>query len=154
VFRPVVRHLVEAGEPIAVYGGGWEGMLPPGSLRAPRVENADLPGVYRAAGVVLNDHWDDMRTLGFVSNRLFDAAATGARVLSDDVEGVDDLFGGLVRTWRGADDLVRLAREGAAAFPGDEERRAVAERVVRDHSFRARAEVLVDAAVRAYRARG
>ena len=33
--------------------------------------------------MVLNDHWEDMRAEGFLSNRLFDAVASGARVVTD-----------------------------------------------------------------------
>ncbi|WP_299034348.1 glycosyltransferase [uncultured Pseudokineococcus sp.] len=153
VHRPVVRHLVEAGEELAVYGGGWEGRVPAGFVRGLRVANAEVPAFYRSAGVVLNDHWDDMRRLGFVSNRLFDAAAAGARVVSDHVEGVEELFGGLVRTYREPAELVSLVRQGASAFPGEDERVRVARGVARDHSFLARAEVLLDAAVRAHRRR-
>ena len=145
VYRPVVKHLVEAGIDVAVYGGQWEQFLPPAAIRARRLPNEEVAAHYKAAGVVLNDHWDDMREQGFVSNRLFDAAACGARVISDYVEGVHDLFGGLVRAYRTRDELVELVREGPSGFPPDGERREIAQRVCRDHSFAARARTLVDA---------
>ena len=40
-----------------------------------------------------------------MSNRVFDALASGAVVLSDDVEGLDTLFDGAVPTYSSADDL-------------------------------------------------
>ena len=67
----------------------------------------DLPATYRAAGVVLNDHWDEMRREGLLSNRLFDLAGCGARVVSDDVRGLRDVFGD-------AFDLQHAAELGAA----------------------------------------
>ena len=38
---------------------------------------------YSSAKIVLNDHWPDMRAHGFLSNRLYDALACGAFVISD-----------------------------------------------------------------------
>ena len=39
----------------------------------------------------LNDHWDDMREKGFVSNRIFDGLACGAFILTDKVNSMGDL---------------------------------------------------------------
>ena len=93
-------------------------------MRARLLANDELPEHYRAAGVVLNDHWDDMRAEGFYSNRLFDAAASGARVVSDHIEGTERLFGGLVRTYRAPEDLVALVRGANDLFPDADERAA------------------------------
>ncbi len=46
-----------------------------------------------------------MRTNGFVANRLFDVLASGGVVLSDDVKGVEDLFGDSVPTYSDAREL-------------------------------------------------
>ncbi|MEJ5945816.1 glycosyltransferase [Pseudokineococcus basanitobsidens] len=146
VDRPVVSGLLAAGVDVAVVGGGWEGRLPEGVLRATHVPNSELAGVYRGAGVVLNDHWEDMRREGFASNRLFDAAATGALVVSDRVVGVDDVFGGLVQWYDDVPGLVDLVRRGPRAFPSGARRWDAAERVRREHSFAARARVLLEAA--------
>lgn len=148
VYRSVVRHLVEAGVPMAVYGGGWERFLPQGVLHGTHVANSELPARYRAAGVVLNDHWTEMREEGFMSNRLFDAAAVGARVVSDPVEGAEELFPGVVRTFRDPAHLVDLIREPHQWFGDDDARRDVADMVGRDHSFDARARTLLDTVLR------
>ena len=78
-YRPAVRDAVEAGVDLSVYGVGWEEFLPPERIRGEFLANDELPAAYAAAGVVLNDHWPDMAAEGFLSNRLFDAAACGAR---------------------------------------------------------------------------
>jgi spore maturation protein CgeB len=106
--------------------------------------NDELSAAYAAAGVVLNDHWDDMRAAGFVSNRLFDAVASGARVVTDDVASLDGLFGRSVQTYSGPEDLRRLVtlRDPDEVFGDAAARRAVAERVRREHSFLARVETL------------
>lgn len=89
--RPMVHRALEAGVPLAVYGAGWHG-LPEGVWRGEYVDNALLPQLYRRHGIVLADHWPDMAAEGFVANRVFDAVASGARVVSDEVVGLRDLF--------------------------------------------------------------
>jgi glycosyltransferase involved in cell wall biosynthesis len=147
-YRPVLRHAVEAGAPVHVYGGGWEPFLPDGVLQAPTLPNEDLPAAYAGAGVVLNDHWDDMRAEGFLSNRLFDVAAVAGRVLSDPVEGIEPVFGGAVRTWTDPLDVKDLLlADPEEIFTSRDHRLAVAEFVRREHSFDARARRLLDVAV-------
>ena len=111
--------------------------------------NDEVGEAYRRAGVVLNDHWDDMREEGFLSNRLFDAVASGARVISDDAAGLNGLFGRSVQVVEGAQELSRLVHtpDLDTVFGDDAERRAVAASVHRDHSFDARARTLLEAAV-------
>lgn len=150
VLRPVVRDALAAGLPLAVYGDLWDGLLPDGVVVARSIPNTELSAAYAAAGVVLNDHWDDMREHGFLSNRLFDAVASGARVISDDVSGLAGLFGDSVRTYRDPEDLVLLAGD-REIFGDAAARRATAERVRREHSFAARAEALVRMAHQARR---
>lgn len=153
--RPIVHDALEAGLDLSVHGPGWEGLVPGRVLRSAYVDNAVLPATYRSAGIVLNDHWEDMRRDGFISNRLFDAVASGARVVTDDVPGLGGLFGSSVQVYRTPADLARLASpaERDAVFGDDAARRASAERVRRDHSFRARAEQLVRLAHEALAAR-
>ncbi|HEU5039130.1 MAG TPA: glycosyltransferase [Nocardioides sp.] len=89
--RPLVRMALDAGVPLAVYGRGWED-LPDGVWRGAYVDNERLPELYREHGIVLADHWPDMARQGFIANRVFDAVASGARVLCDDVVGVHEVF--------------------------------------------------------------
>jgi O-antigen biosynthesis protein len=156
VFRPIVRDAVESGLALSVYGGLWGRFIPRHYVKGKYLDNLELGAAYRSAGIVLNDHWEDMRQQGFVSNRLFDAVASGARVVSDDVAGLEELFGRSVQVYRTAEDLVRLASmyEPDEVFGDDAERRAVAQRVHREHSFHARAARLVEIAVEARKRRG
>ena len=100
-----VASALETGIVPTVYGLRWEGLLPDGAWGGEYIPNEDLPATYRAAGVVLNDHWDDMRSEGLLSNRLFDLVACGARVVSDDVPGIRDVFGDAVLTFRTPTEL-------------------------------------------------
>ena len=145
---------VEADIGLAVHGHGWSG-TPAGPLVVgTAVANADLPTLYRAHGLVLADHWPDMAANGFVANRVFDAVAAGARVVSDDVTGIEDLFGGAVRVYRSVADLRELCGPaGRERFPADDELARISERVRAEHSFDRRAEELLAAALQGLRAR-
>ena len=81
-----------------------------------------------------------------MSNRLFDAVAAGARVISDDVSGIKETFGDCVQIATGADDLRRLMAD-LSVFGDDAARRAAAAQVAKDHSFAARARTLLDDAL-------
>ena len=142
--RHGVRWAIDAGLPLTVYGGDWDDRLDPAVVRG-RVPNQDLPALYRSASILLNDHWEDMRQRGFVSNRIFDALACGAFVISDDVAGLEALFGGAVPTYANQEELEELV----ARYLDDEPaRRDLAERgmaIVRtQHSFQARAHEFVE----------
>ena len=145
--RPVVDAALLAGADLALYGTGWEETPAADRVVAPTVSNDELGVLYAGAGVVLNDHWPDMRDLGFVSNRLFDAVAVGARVLSDPVEGIDELFGGSVQVFTESADVARLLAAPDQYWPGRDERLRNADRVRAEHSFDRRAEQLLAAAL-------
>lgn len=145
-FRPIVRDCRRAGIDVDVYGVGWEAYLPAQDIAGTFIANAELPHVYASAPVVLNDHWADMAAEGFLSNRLFDAVASGARVLSDRAVGLEEVFGDAVRTYHDADELPGLLTGDLdAVFGTPAQRRAAAERIARDHSFEARARELIAA---------
>lgn len=152
ILRPIVGQAIDIGMPLTVFGSEWEGLIPDSYVAGQYLPNDRLGAAYRAAGVVLNDHWDDMREEGFVSNRLFDAVASGARVITDDVNGLGDTFGSSVQVVRDEEDLRRIfaAEDLDSIFGDDEERRRNAKRVAAEHSFEVRARSLVMAAIDAF----
>jgi len=100
--------------------------------------------------VVLNDHWDDMRAAGFLSNRLFDVVASTGRAVSDRVEGLTEVFGDAVRSFGTPDELHELLLADPGELFGDEDSRAAAAAdVLTHHTFDARARRLFDAALQA-----
>jgi len=141
--RPVISAALSAGLEPAIVGDGWEGLVPEHLVVADHVSNAELGALYASAGVVLNDHWDDMRREGFVANRIFDAVASGARVVSDLVPA-DPILATAVRVWRTPEDLGLLVGECADRFPSRQERQEAARHVLAAHSFEARARELVN----------
>ncbi|WP_152192645.1 glycosyltransferase [Georgenia satyanarayanai] len=144
--RPSVAAALQAGIVPAVYGLRWDGQLPDGAWKGTYIPNAELPAVYSAAGVVLNDHWDDMRDMGLLSNRLFDLAACDARVVSDDLPEIADVFGDVVLTYGGERDIATAIRSQLSETPERAEaRRELGVRVRGEHTFDARAARLTEA---------
>lgn len=151
-YRPIVRDAVASGVDLAIYGVGWEAFLPPERIRGEFLQNEQLPAAYASAGVVLNDHWPDMAAEGFLSNRLFDAAACGARIVSDPAVGLRDTFGSVVRTYKSPHELGSILRGATSTeFVHQSARRDLAKRMANEHSFDARAKQLIAHAERVRR---
>jgi hypothetical protein len=147
VRRHILDDLLPTEHELAVYGKSWTPeRLDPRYLAADHLPNDQLAGVYGAAAIVLNDHWLDMQREGFMSNRLYDAAAAGGFVISDDVEGLEAEFDGGIVGYLDAAELRRLV-DHYLAHPT--ERRALADRaraaVLARHTFAHRARQLLDA---------
>lgn len=141
--RLALAYALASGFRPVVYGAGWDGRLPDATVARGPIHNRHLPRLYASAAVVLNDHWPDMRRLGFISNRIFDALACGAAVLSDDVAGLEEAIPGTVRTYTDQASFAAHASELLASPDlrgelGARGRQLVLER----HTFQARAEVL------------
>jgi hypothetical protein len=144
VYRRSVRSALAVGAEVQVHGSDWERFLPPTMIASKTVANEDLGPLYCSAGVVLNDHHDDMRRDGFLANRLFDVTACAARLVTDEIDGLADVFGDVVRTFHDETEMGPLLADPASAFASREVRVELAETVMREHSFDHRAEVLLD----------
>lgn len=144
--RTIIDDLTPTGRDLAVYGGGWsDDLLDPHYFRGAVVSNRQLPAYYSAADIVLNDHWLESAEAGMINNRLYDALAAGAFVISDAVPGLDEEFDGAIVTYRDAADLALtveryLADPGARRPFAERGRRAVLER----HTVSHRADELLD----------
>ena len=143
--RPIIDWLLPTERDLAVYGNGWDKHgLDARHLRGGHIPNEDLRRFYSSASIVLNDTWDDMRAAGFISNRIYDALACGAFVLSDDVPGLTDEFDGGIAVYCDKAGL-REAIERYLDEPA--RRREAAERgrsaVLERHTFERRAAALL-----------
>ena len=85
--RRLVFDAIEAGFEPQIWGPGWKGAIPDRLWRGERVDHDKLADIYANARVVLNSHMPQMARLGFMSNRSYDALASGAFVVSDRVAG-------------------------------------------------------------------
>jgi GT2 family glycosyltransferase/spore maturation protein CgeB len=103
--RPVVDAAIAENIDIRIFGGKWKGIIDSKYLHGEYIPNDQLYAYYSNAEVVLNDHWEDMRVNGFISNRLFDAAACGSNIISDDIADLDQVFEGLIQRFTTSTDL-------------------------------------------------
>ena len=144
VLRPIARDLLPTARDLAIWGTLWEGLIDTSRLIAEHVPNDELHRVYSSAGIVLNDHWEDMREHGYISNRVYDALACGALVLSDDVPGLTERFGEAVAVYRSREELHELI-ERLLADPAERRRRGELGRatVLAGHTFAHRVEELL-----------
>jgi glycosyltransferase involved in cell wall biosynthesis len=147
VFRPAVRAAIEAAIEPVVYGTRWDSLIDPRYIKGSIIPNAVVADLYRKAGVVLNDHWPDMRQAGILSNRVFDVLACAAPIVSDEIPDHPDGFSDLIAEF-GPGRPIRPSIEQALNEDSARraQRRAVAEIVRRDHSFDNRAAVILSAA--------
>jgi len=147
-FRPIVRDAIAAGVPLGVYGVGWSEYIEAQYIRGEFLPNAEVPAAYASARVVLNDHWPEMASEGFLSNRLFDAVAAGARVISDEAAGLHEVFGDSVITYSTPEQLRALLEAPLdATFASATRRLENAATMAREHSFDARAQQLIATAL-------
>lgn len=124
---------------------GWEEFIEVDRISGEFLDNDQLPAAYAGAGIVLSDHHPEMAADGFLSNRLFDAVATGARVVSDSAAGLEDVFGDAVVVFTDEDHLVDILHTPVDdTFPSRDRRVEVAMAIAREHSFDARAGVLIN----------
>lgn len=144
VARPSVTAALAAGLDVSVYGTRWEGLIDRHHIRAANVPNEAVGDLYRAASVVLNDHWPDMQRAGILSNRVFDVLACGTPIVSDEIADLPAGFADYIETF-GPDRPIVAAIERALAEAPERRaaRRAFSEQVRRDHSFERRAEVIL-----------
>lgn len=147
-----VKQLVCAGLQVEVFGPPWAPWLP--ADRAVRaaytgryLARADKARAFRRAGVVLNtlaSHEADG-----LNCRLFEAAASGALVLTEHRARLGDFFDvpDEVSSYGDRDELVERARELIALDPADRRRRgdAAAARAHAEHGYAQRFSRIVDA---------
>ena len=129
--RHILDDLLPTPHDLAVFGRGWTPeRLDPVRLAGEHVPNDELAAFYAGAKIVLNDHWADMQREGFLSNRLYDASAAGAFVISDAVDGLREEFDGGVVAYHGRDELRALIDQYLGDPAGRAERAARARAAV------------------------
>jgi hypothetical protein len=99
--RPALRLALESKSNLAVWGR-YGGVKFPGHM-GDTIAFRKLGGLYRHAGVILNDHTSDQVEFGALNNRIFDGLASGRPVLTtvpkeaanflpDIVSGLNEFF--------------------------------------------------------------
>ena len=106
--RKIIQDLEGDYTGLKVWGEGWENILPTENIGGIYYENARLPELYASAKISLNDHHEDMRREGFLNPRVFDILASGGFVISDQMIGLEKIFGKAVPTYTSPQQLRSL----------------------------------------------
>ena len=93
--------------------------------KASYIPNNILNKYYSSAKIVLNDHRPDMKQYGFVNNRIYDATASGALVISDYIEEIENIYGNSIPMYKTKDELKELL---IYYLTHEEERKALAQK--------------------------
>jgi hypothetical protein len=146
IHRSVVRTASVIRDDLEVVGKGWEKYISRKQIKAQSLTHEQVANEYKNTKVVLCDHWSDMATQGFISNRIFDALACGATVISDYVAGIEKYFNNAVLTYKNPDELAEILKEVLSSDSENFFARAVAEDIAKNHTFKNRAQELITAA--------
>lgn len=106
--RTSLRYALESGFTVAVYGFNWYGIIPNEMYKGQYIANDDLNKYYSSAKIVLNDHRPDMKEFGFINNRIYDATAAGALVISDYMPEIEEIYGDTVPMYQTKEELTEL----------------------------------------------
>lgn len=143
-YRPAAWHAAHAGVPLSIWGKDWESVVPEEVIAGQTLPNEELGRYYASAKWVLNDHWPQMRDEGFISNRIFDVLAAGGRLVTDDVVGLEEVFGDRLAVFTAPRELLQILGRDPEEFYPRQVREELSAMVREQHSFDARARRLVD----------
>lgn len=145
VHRKIIEDVIPSKYELSVYGGDWEKIISEKYIKGKNIPNQELYKYYSGAKIVLNDHWDDMRDKGFISNRIFDVLASKGFVITDEVVGLEDYFGDSVVTYK---DKVDLEEKIELYMNNEQLRQAKIQKgyeiVVENHTFEQRVNKIIN----------
>jgi hypothetical protein len=141
--RQAVEAAVAAQANLSVFGEGWKGLLDDRFIKGRHVPAELLGKLYGTANVVLNDHWQDMKVNGFISNRLFDIVASAGWAITDDVGELPPALDSVVAKFCDAEQLAGILADAKVRRPSQQALISASERVRSHHTFDARAKRLL-----------
>ncbi len=140
VYRKIIKDLLPTDKDLAVYGTNWKGLIPDKYIKGEHIPNNELRKAYSSCKILLNDHWDDMREKGFISNRLFDGFAAGAFIISDKIKGTESVFNNTLITYETPHELHNLINQ----YLDVEKTVDIRNIVIKQHTFKNRAEQILE----------
>ena len=127
--RVSVTYAIENGYDISVYGLGWKDKIPERFIKGDYIDNNELNRYYASAKIVLSDHPDDLAAMGLVINRLYDASAAGAFVISEYSPYIEEIFGDTIPMYKDKSEFKRLI-DYYLAHPEERAKKAKAAREI------------------------
>lgn len=138
--RPIVQIALGTRYKLRLWGDGWRDTEAAKFLVADRIANDDLGALYSGAEIVLNDQTRIMRRSGLISNRIMDALACGAAVITTPTGGLPADLSEFVEEVSTPEEFAEAVRRIRAEPAEKKAARAAFARRMRDtHSFDARA---------------
>lgn len=104
--RKAAKYAIKHNLPISIYGDGW----PLEFTKGIYIDNRILRKYYSSAGIVFNDTMTSMKEFGFISNRIFDATASGAFVISDYMPEIEEMYGDSIPMWKTEEEFVKITK--------------------------------------------
>lgn len=145
VYRQILKDLLPTKHHLTVIGRHWEEYPVQEYVVSDYIANDQVGQAYHDAKILLNDHWEDMKEQGVISNRIFDALAAKAFVISDYMPEIESVFQGAVVTYS---DKVDLERKIDYYLQHENERlekaRIGQSIVLREHTFSKRIEKIIE----------
>ena len=106
--RESVKYATELGYDISVYGMNWKNKIDSKYIKGDFIDNRELNKYYSSAKIVLSDHAEDLEEMGLVINRLYDATACGAFVISEYSPYIEEIFGDSIPMFKSKDEFKAL----------------------------------------------
>ncbi len=109
--RKTIQYAKNTGIQIDVFGDNWGNILVDEKAswwKARQIPNDQLKYFYSSADIVLNDTRPDMIEAGFISNRIFDATACGAFVISDYMPEIEEIYGEAIPMYKSPEEFKQL----------------------------------------------
>jgi O-antigen biosynthesis protein len=145
VYRRIIKDLLPTDKDLAVYGTNWKEIIPEKYIKGEHIPNRELRKAYSSCKILLNDHWDDMREKGFISNRLFDGFAAGAFIISDSIQGAEKVFGNALVTYNTPEELNSLIETYLNNENGRTKKAETGhDIVIKNHTFQKRVEHILE----------
>lgn len=142
--RPIVRKALRAGLPLRLWGRGWADSPAAEFAMGDRLDQSELGAVYASSEIVLNDHRADMAQFGIPSNRIFDALACGAPVITEPLAWLPEDIAPFVHQVNDVREMRQAATEIAAEDANRRAARRMLANAMREtHSFDARAATII-----------
>lgn len=106
--RPAVKYATKNNLPLSLYGKYWSKCVDEKYIKGEYINNNDLHKYYSNAEIILSDTNENMKARGFVPNRIYDATACKAFVISDYMPEIEEIYGDSIPMYKNEKEFCNL----------------------------------------------